>query len=69
MPELVIATSAGRADERTLRLSTSAGTRKRYSSQWMAGFGVTKLTLGGMSPVSKMPQTLHRDAKKAVISR
>ena len=69
MPELVIATSAGRVNERTLRGSISVGTRKRNSSQWIAGFGVTKLTLGGMSPVSKMPQTLQSDARKAVISR
>ena len=35
----------------------------------MAGFGLERLTLGGMSPVSKMPQTLQRDARNAVISR
>jgi hypothetical protein len=67
IPELVIATMA-----RWFRFSrgmTSVGARSRYSSHLMAGLGVVRFTVGGMSPVSKIERTLLRDARKAAISR
>ena len=69
IPELVIATSGRLSGARTLSGSGLSGTRSRYCDHLMAGFGRDRFTLGGISPVSKMPHTLQRDARKAVISR
>lgn len=64
-----MATSPRPDDARTTRRSGSRGTRSLYSFHLIAGLGVLRLTFGGIVPVSKMEQTLHRDAKNAVISR
>ena len=69
MPELVIAMSGRAVGDRALRGSGSKGTRKRYFFQFIAGFGMLRLTLGGMMPRSSAPQTLHREARNEVISK
>lgn len=69
MPELVMAISARLVIDRTFSGSALRGTRRPYLDHPIAEFGRKKLTFGGMSPVSKMPHTLQRDARNEAISR
>jgi hypothetical protein len=55
--------------ERRPSFVISVGTRMLYSVHRIAGLGVEKLMLGGMTPVSKMEQTFEREARNAVISK
>ena len=57
MPELVIAIKDRPLEERQRRGSGSTGTRRRYCAHLIAGLGVLRFAVGGMSPVSKMPGT------------
>jgi hypothetical protein len=68
MPELHKATRDWPEAARAGSAVRSVGTRRRYSSHLMRGFGLEKFTFGGMMPVRKVLTTLVRDAKNAAIS-
>ena len=69
IPELVIAIRGMPFGARARRGSGSTGTLRRYSFHPIMWFGVWKLTLGGMTRRSSVPQTLQNEARNAVISR
>ena len=69
IPELGIAIRARPLEARTRRGSGSRGTRRRCCFQLISGFLTLRLAFGGMTPCSRIPQTLQREARKEAISK
>lgn len=68
MPELDMEIRARPEGERTPSISGASGTRRLYSAHRIAGLGTEKLTVGGITPCSRIWQTLQSDARNAAIS-